>query len=180
MAGLGRGEAGRSARRSCFCGSGRPDLRSAGHRRQESRVARRSGAGGDWVGPVVLYDGECGLCGRTVQFVIRRDPAGRFRFAALQSDFARRALGAAQVAPDLSSVMLVEDGAVFQKSAACFRVLRQLAGPWRFLAAFEVLPRRVLDGLYELVARYRHLVPGPKSCLPPSLYGERFISKDGL
>ena len=42
--------------------------------------------------PVLLYDGVCGLCNRMVQFVLRRDPAAVFRFAALQSELATRIL----------------------------------------------------------------------------------------
>ena len=40
------------------------------------------------VHPVVLYDGVCGLCNRLVRFILRRDPAGLFQFASLQSALA--------------------------------------------------------------------------------------------
>ena len=39
-------------------------------------------------GPVLLYDGLCGLCVRTVQIVLRGDRRGVLRFAPLQGDFA--------------------------------------------------------------------------------------------
>jgi predicted DCC family thiol-disulfide oxidoreductase YuxK len=42
---------------------------------------------------VVFYDGVCGLCDRFVTFIIRRDRARQFRFAALQSPFAAHTLG---------------------------------------------------------------------------------------
>jgi predicted DCC family thiol-disulfide oxidoreductase YuxK len=42
--------------------------------------------------PILLYDGVCGLCNRMVHFVLRRDPAAVFRFAALQSELATRIL----------------------------------------------------------------------------------------
>jgi len=31
--------------------------------------------------PIVLFDGVCNLCNRSVQFIIRHDPEGRYRFA---------------------------------------------------------------------------------------------------
>src|SRR5215471_7854322 len=43
-------------------------------------------------GPIVLYDGVCGLCNRAVQFLLKRDRHDRFRFASLQSDFAANLL----------------------------------------------------------------------------------------
>ena len=42
--------------------------------------------------PILLYDGVCGLCNWTVQFILRRDGAGVFRFAALQGELAKRIL----------------------------------------------------------------------------------------
>ena len=44
---------------------------------------------------IILFDGQCNVCNRFVQFVIRRDPAGKFQFAPLQSEQAARALQAA-------------------------------------------------------------------------------------
>ena len=46
-------------------------------------MSEPAGAAGD--APLILYDGVCGLCNRLNRFVLERDPAGRFRFAALQS-----------------------------------------------------------------------------------------------
>ena len=39
-------------------------------------------------GGIILFDGVCHLCERSVQFVIRHDPYARFMFAPLQSDYA--------------------------------------------------------------------------------------------
>jgi predicted DCC family thiol-disulfide oxidoreductase YuxK len=35
--------------------------------------------------PLILFDGVCNLCNAWVRFVVQRDPAGTFRFAAQQS-----------------------------------------------------------------------------------------------
>jgi len=37
---------------------------------------------------VLLFDGLCGFCDTTVQFVLSRDPGGSMRFAPLQGEFA--------------------------------------------------------------------------------------------
>jgi len=60
--------------------------------------------------PILLYDGVCGLCNRFVQFILRRDAAGVFRFAALQSGLAGRVLGRhGKDARDLDAVYVVVD-----------------------------------------------------------------------
>jgi predicted DCC family thiol-disulfide oxidoreductase YuxK len=82
--------------------------------------------------PILLYDGVCGLCNRLVQFVLRRDPEGMFRFASLQSGLAERILlrhGAD--ARDLDSVYVVvncdqADERVLARSDAVIFILRQL------------------------------------------------------
>jgi predicted DCC family thiol-disulfide oxidoreductase YuxK len=51
---------------------------------------------------IILFDGQCNVCNTFVQFVIRRDPAGKFQFAPLQSEQAARALQAAAFKPTFS------------------------------------------------------------------------------
>jgi len=120
--------------------------------------------------PILLYDGVCGLCNWAVQFVIRHDLDGQFRFAALQSEFAQQLMlqhgltPLANVAPD--SVVLIADGVVYQRSAATFQVLRRLRQPYRALALLHMLPRRLTDWGYDLIARYRyHLFGRSEACI---------------
>jgi len=84
--------------------------------------------------PILLYDGVCGLCNRLVQFILRRDPGGVFRFAALQSEFAGRVLARHGVdAHDLDTVYVVVnyglgDEQLLARSDAIIFVLKHL-GP---------------------------------------------------
>jgi predicted DCC family thiol-disulfide oxidoreductase YuxK len=107
--------------------------------------------------PLLLYDGTCGLCDRSVQFVLRRDPAGRFRFAALQSEPARRLVAELGLDPDqVDSVILVDErGVAVRESTAALRVAARLGWPWRALAAALVLPRALRDPVYRFIAKRR-------------------------
>ena len=42
--------------------------------------------------PILLFDGHCNLCNAWVNFIIKRDPPGRIRFASLQSPAGSRLL----------------------------------------------------------------------------------------
>jgi predicted DCC family thiol-disulfide oxidoreductase YuxK len=128
---------------------------------------------------VILFDGVCNLCSGFVQFVIARDRARRFRFASLQSDAGRRCLEACGVAGRLpDSIVLIEDGAVFTRSAAALRIARRLGLPWSIAAAFVVVPPPVRDFVYDLVARNRYRWFGKRDvCLVPTPeLRERFLS----
>ncbi len=108
--------------------------------------------------PVVFYDGECGLCHRTVRFVIARDPEGRaFRFAALGSETFERRIPEARRRdlPDSVVILDVDDTLHLRSDAAIF-LLERLGGGSRFWARLlRWLPRPLRDAGYDLVAAVR-------------------------
>jgi len=126
--------------------------------------------------PIILYDGVCGLCNRLVQFVLRRDPGGIFRFASLQSSFAARILSRHGVnALDLDTVYVVVNydlpgEHLLARSDAIISILKQLGGIWKVLGIlFQLLPRVVRDAAYRLVARNRYRIFGRfESCMIPA------------
>ena len=131
---------------------------------------------------IVLYDGVCGLCDRFVRFILPRDPAGRFRFAALQSGFAQELLARhGRDARDLDTVYVVtghgRDQRVLAKSQAVLHVLARLGWPWRGGALAAPLPTRLLDAAYDLVARRRYRLFGKHEVcpLPAPEWRGRFI-----
>ena len=104
---------------------------------------------------LVLFDGVCNLCNAGVNFIIDRDPAGYFKFAALQEE-AAAPFRTRYALDTLDSMALVEDGRLYRESEAALRIARHLPGLWRFLYAFIILPRPVRDALYRFVARNRY------------------------
>lgn len=119
-------------------------------------------------GAILLFDGECGLCDRGVRFVYRRDPGGRVRFAPLQGERGR-ALLRAHGLPEgaLDTVVLVDGGKAYVRSAAALRVARKLRGAWPLLGLFWVVPRPLRDAVYDAVARRRHRLASASCALPP-------------
>lgn len=128
--------------------------------------------------PVLLYDGVCGFCNRSVQFVLKRDPGGIFRFASLQSGLAQRVLARHGVnAADLNAAYVVmgydpdrPDGAgetVLARSEAVLFVARQLGGIWRLGAGLlRVVPLGIRDWVYGVLVRYRYRVFGKYEACP--------------
>ena len=120
---------------------------------------------------VVLFDGVCNLCNAGVQFIIPRDPGGYFRFAPLDSRAAVRAIAeAGGLPPGTDSIVLVEGGRLYVRSAAALRVARRLRFPWPLAYGLVVVPRFLRDWAYDIVARNRLrwfgrreacLIPGP-------------------
>lgn len=117
--------------------------------------------------PVVFYDGECGMCDRSVQWVLAHDPSGIFRFATLQGETARRSLGEGN--QDLRSVVLLDEHGAHRYSSAPLRIMVRLGGVWRLMGLFLAVPAFVRDGVYRFIARHRYKVFGKvDACRIPS------------
>ena len=136
---------------------------------------------GDADKPLILFDGDCNLCNGFVQFVIRRDPRARFRFAALRSAAAQAALADAGVREELpDSIVLLQGGRVRTRSAAALAILRGLGWLWPLLSIFLVVPRPLRDWVYDWVARNRIRWFGrQQSCwVPTPELRARFVDVD--
>jgi predicted DCC family thiol-disulfide oxidoreductase YuxK len=108
--------------------------------------------------PIVLFDGQCGLCARSVQFIAKRDRRGVFRFAPLQGPTAAQEcsrLGIARPAGDPDTMILIDGERALTRSDAALAIASRLPLPWPALAAFGIVPRPLRDGLYRWVARHR-------------------------
>lgn len=107
--------------------------------------------------PLVLFDGVCNLCNRSVQMILRHDRNARLRFASLQSPLGeklRRELG---IDPEkVDSVILVEGGRWYQESDAALRIASLLGGAWKAFGVFRLVPRPLRDAAYRLIARNRY------------------------
>lgn len=111
---------------------------------------------------LVLYDGACGLCQRSVRFLMARDRRDALRFAALEGPIGRSVLARHPDAePSADSLRVVvghgQPGErVLVRSSAALAALAALGGAWRLVRVLEALPRRWRDTLYDAVAARRH------------------------
>jgi predicted DCC family thiol-disulfide oxidoreductase YuxK len=129
--------------------------------------------------PVILFDGVCNLCNTAVQFVIERDPTAIFRFAALQSDFGQAILAKNAVNTEGGDTMiLVENGQVYDRSTAALRVAKRLSGGIQLLSIFLIVPKPIRDFFYKIIARNRYRWFGKQeTCwLPTKELKARFLN----
>ncbi|MES2559766.1 MAG: DCC1-like thiol-disulfide oxidoreductase family protein [Bacteroidota bacterium] len=103
--------------------------------------------------PVVFYDGVCGLCDRSIQFIIRHDRKRVIRYAALQSDIAHKTLGEHIT---FDSFIFYENGKAYYRSTAALRVLKTLGGLWSMAYVLMIVPAFIRNVVYDFVARNRY------------------------
>ena len=106
--------------------------------------------------PILFFDGECVLCNRTVQWLLRHERHGELQFAALNSQTAQEHLGGTRFEAHADSILLLEpSGQLYAASDAAFRTLPHLKGGWQALNLLMVFPRFLREPVYRLVARNR-------------------------
>ncbi len=133
--------------------------------------------------PVLLYDGVCGFCNRSVQTIIKHDRRKEMRFAALQSEYGKQIVSRHAELHDIDSLILVEqisgEEKVFAHSTGALRVARYLGGWWKIFLIAYIIPRPVRDFVYRLFARYRYKLFGKyDSCpIPSPEIRSRFLDK---
>jgi len=127
---------------------------------------------------IVLFDGTCAFCERSVTFIATRDPGGYFRFGASQTPAAQALLAQfGETRESTRSIILIEDGVLYRKSTAVLRIARRLPRPWSFAAVCLAVPRPLRDGAYGVVAAIRHRLAGRSNAceIPPPEIRERLI-----
>ncbi|MGA2674128.1 MAG: DCC1-like thiol-disulfide oxidoreductase family protein [Terracidiphilus sp.] len=135
---------------------------------------------------LVVFDGRCGLCNRSVRWLVTRDRRDRLRFVASESPkvtglLARHGFSAEGPAP--GTLLVVRDPGgpaerIFLRSQAVLLLLAELPKPWPAVAAaLGWIPRTLRDLGYRLIARWRYRIWGQlTSCpLPAVEEQERFL-----
>jgi len=125
---------------------------------------------------IILFDGVCSLCNALVIFIIKHDPACRYKFVSLQSDIGINILRQHHI-ECVNSFILIENDKSYSKSTAALKIAKRLSGLVKLLYVFIVIPSFVRDIFYSVVAhnRYRWFGKSEKCLLPTTENLDRFI-----
>jgi predicted DCC family thiol-disulfide oxidoreductase YuxK len=127
---------------------------------------------------IVLFDGECTLCSRLVQFLLRHNHSGSLSFASLQSETGTKTLLMAEMTLNRGdTVLLLQNNVLYSYSTAVLKIVAHLGFPWRLLGIFVIVPTGIRDLIYKYIAKNRYKWFGRKSfCIPDQkVYQERFL-----
>jgi predicted DCC family thiol-disulfide oxidoreductase YuxK len=119
---------------------------------------------------IILFDGVCNLCNRTVQFIIKRDKKNKFKFAALQSNFGQGQLSKYQINRETcDTVVYIRKKKAFVKSTAALYISKELKRGWQILFVFIIFPLFIRDWFYDIIAKNRYKMFGKKeTCTVPT------------
>lgn len=128
--------------------------------------------------PILLFDGICNLCNGVVQFIIKHDMKGIFRFASLQSDIGQELLAKYGLPTDaISTIVLIENGQAYTHSSAALKIAPHLSILWIWTKLLWIFPAFIRDWIYNWIAKNRYRWFGKQeSCmLPKEEWKGRFL-----
>lgn len=127
---------------------------------------------------IVLFDGECNFCNKTVLFIIKYDTNNIFHFTSQQSDIGRQLLkdfGYESKSPQ--TIILLNSKTLHVKTDAIIQISKQLTGFPRILIALQIIPKKIRDFCYDQFSKYRYTIFGKKTdCeIPTNNIREKFL-----
>ena len=119
---------------------------------------------------VVLFDGVCNLCNRSVNWIIDHDKQNQFKYASLQSAYGQNKIKQLGLANNHMSTVIFEDNdKSYLRSDAALQIVKQLGGVYSMVAISYIVPSFVRDFFYKIVADNRYKWFGKKeSCRIPT------------
>lgn len=126
---------------------------------------------------IVVFDGECVLCNRFFQFLLKKDKKKTLKYAILQSDWAKNKLTKLFVGSKIpDSVIFITGDKVYTRSSAALRIVGSLTGFWFLARILLIIPPFIRNTVYDIIARNRFDWWGKTTCLiPDSAIKNQFV-----
>jgi predicted DCC family thiol-disulfide oxidoreductase YuxK len=128
--------------------------------------------------PIILFDGICNFCNRTVNIILKYDQDLHFQFAASQSQAGINILQHYKLDQKASaSVILIANEKVYTKTDAVIQIATHLKGWPRLFRLIQFIPKPIRDFGYDLVAKNRYALFGKmETCrIPDESTRHRFL-----
>lgn len=129
-------------------------------------------------GGIILFDGTCAFCERSVRFIATRD-GGYFKFGASQNEEGRALLAKYGTSREATrSLILIDGDEISLRSTAVLKIARRMTAPWRWAAVLLLVPRPIRDAVYRVVAAIRYRLAGRSNAceIPPPEIRARLIT----
>ena len=129
-------------------------------------------------GGIILFDGTCAFCERSVRFIATRDN-GYFKFGASQNPEGKALLAKHGTSREANrSLILIEGDEISLRSTAVLKIARRMTAPWRWASVFLLVPAPIRDAVYRVVAAIRHRIAGQSNAceIPPPEIRARLIT----
>jgi predicted DCC family thiol-disulfide oxidoreductase YuxK len=126
---------------------------------------------------IVLFDGICNLCNRTVSFLIKNDTNNLLHYTAQQNQAGIDIMHQYGIEAANKSVIFIKEDKVFYKSDAIIEISKLLTGWPRILKYSYLFPKLLRDGIYDIIAVNRYRLFGKRTTcsIPTKEHQHKFL-----
>jgi predicted DCC family thiol-disulfide oxidoreductase YuxK len=124
---------------------------------------------------IVFYDGDCGLCNKTVQFILKHEKKHEIYFTALQSNFSKLFFEKQNIKPNFNTFYYWKNNVLHSKSSGALELTKELKFPFNMLIVFKLKPKFMRDFWYDFIAKRRSKIVKPYCYIPKLETTKRFI-----
>lgn len=126
---------------------------------------------------ILFYDGDCGFCQQSVQFILKHEKNPYFKFAPLQGEIAAKILPATMT-KNLDSVVVYHNEKMLTESNAALFIAKNLKFPFTLLFLFKIFPKSILDYVYRIIAKNRYKLTYSRNIckIPDENVKKRFLN----
>jgi predicted DCC family thiol-disulfide oxidoreductase YuxK len=105
---------------------------------------------------IVFYDGDCGLCQRSIALLANLDTLGVLSFAPLNGPTYKTFFKGMEA--DMQTVLFYHSGVFFERSDAVIEAIACLGGWKKSVVLLKIIPRFIRDVLYKFISNHRRKV----------------------
>ena len=128
--------------------------------------------------PIILFDGVCNFCNRTINIILKYDKDAYFQFAPSQSNAAMGIMQQFSLEQQaITSVILIDNEKVYTKTDAVIQIANRLSGWPSLFRLLKFIPKSIRNFGYDLIAKNRYTLFGKRaSCrIPGASARNRFL-----
>ena len=125
---------------------------------------------------LVFYDGDCGFCNSSVQFILAKNKIP-FYFMPLQSKSAEAVLKELDITINMDTIYFLKYNKIYDRSSAALRISKGLKGGYPILFAFYIIPKFLRDPFYNFIAKRRHKMKADY-CVISTPENDQYFIKD--
>jgi predicted DCC family thiol-disulfide oxidoreductase YuxK len=128
--------------------------------------------------PIILFDGVCNFCNRSINIILKHDKDSYFQFAPSQSNAGIDILQQFDLDQKAStSVILIDNEKIYTKTDAVIQIATYLTGWPKSFRLLKFIPKPIRDFAYDVIAKNRYALFGKKeTCrIPDESIRHRFL-----